>query len=341
MTNDQKITDIDIFIAVAGKTGAGKTTLAHKIIGEEYEAALDPNPTTQKCEILKSKVDKGRIRLNVIDNPGLLVGEEKEKLQKLFDYMYTCTKKKDKKSYLDLLLYCVPVTPASKFGDHNPKIMESIQTEFGKDIWKNCIIAFTFANFIVKKKTYEAYIKKYAQEFNDELLQKLGVQDIKVKTIFEIDDEQNLENVIIAVPVGDDDNDEVMPGYKSEKKWLDILHDKMTAKAKDNCKLELQQFWSIKFGPMSGAAVATGGTIGGIAGAAVGGAVGGGIKGLTIGSKCGLVVGPKGALVGAVTAGTVGAVLGAAVGVINPHYECCRKAVLIKDEKEEEGKKNK
>ena len=160
---------------------------------------------------------------------------------------------KKKKIFLHLLLYCVPVTLGSKFD--NPEIMKNLQSGFGKDIWKNCVIAFTFANEISQKyplEKYKDYLKEYAKNFKKEL-QKLEVKDMTVKTIFELQPKQNLENVIIAVPVGINDDDEVIP----DRKWLEILREIMIDKGKEECKLRLEKHWTY------GAAV--GGVVGAVA----------------------------------------------------------------------------
>ena len=116
----------EVVIAVAGKSGAGKTTLAYKILGRELEVEASPDPTTEKCDIM-SEI-KRDIKLTIIDNPGLMIGEEEKQLDKLYNYA------REEKQYFHLLLYCVPVTPAAKFEDHNPQIMKSLQSKFGKGI---------------------------------------------------------------------------------------------------------------------------------------------------------------------------------------------------------------
>ena len=52
----QKIKEITI--AIAGKSGAGKTSLANKILGRKIEIKISPDPTTEKCEIL-SDINEG------------------------------------------------------------------------------------------------------------------------------------------------------------------------------------------------------------------------------------------------------------------------------------------
>ena len=69
-----------------------------------------------------------------------------------------------------------------------------------------------------------------------------------VKTIFELQPKQNLENVIIAVPVGTKDDDEVIP----DRKWLEILREKMIDKSEE---IRLEKHWTY------------GAAVGGVAGA--------------------------------------------------------------------------
>ena len=190
-----------------------------------------------------------------------MIGEEEKQLDKLYNYA------REEKEFLHLLLYCVPVSPSAKFEDCNPQIMKSLQSKFGKGIWKNCIIAFTFANHARRgtDEQYKEYIQNYARKFNEELQKNLNVEDMRVKTIFELDQEQNLDNVIIAVPVGDKDDDEVIPGIQNGEKWLDILRVQMFEKAKEECKLKLQEYWIATVGGAVIGGVAMAGTMAGVA----------------------------------------------------------------------------
>ena len=71
----------EVIIAVAGKSGAGKTSLANKTLGRKIKIKISPDPTTEKCEILLD-INEG-IRLTIIDNPGLMTGKEQKRIQEL------------------------------------------------------------------------------------------------------------------------------------------------------------------------------------------------------------------------------------------------------------------
>ena len=55
----------EVIIAVAGKSGAGKTTLAYQIIGEKVEVEASPDPTTEKSKVMSGK--KEGLSLIVLD----------------------------------------------------------------------------------------------------------------------------------------------------------------------------------------------------------------------------------------------------------------------------------
>ena len=48
----------------------------------------------------------------------------------------------------DLLVYCMPVSQGTKFVHQNPKMMENLDSVFGKDIWKKCVVVATCSNLV-------------------------------------------------------------------------------------------------------------------------------------------------------------------------------------------------
>ena len=171
-------------IVVVGRSGAGKSTLIKKVLKLQDTSTLKATPDTEISE--KYTEMRHGINLTIVDTVGLSQ-DEKEKKQQIQDLSkYTSGK-------ADLVLFCIPVGPNTKFKTDNPQIMRTLQSSFGKDIWKHCLVVFTFSNQAwdhVESESdavtqYKKYIRAYTTEFIKEL-QKLDVPpDITVKTIFE------------------------------------------------------------------------------------------------------------------------------------------------------------
>lgn len=175
---------INIRIVLAGKSGAGKSTLESNLFDSEElnQIEMSPDQNTPKCKT--GEHSKHGITIKLTDTVGIQAGRGgKERLRKLSDHT---------KGEADLLVYCVPVDPSSKFNDANPAIMQLLQDAHGKDIWKQCIIVFTFSNYAWdrnRKKNskedalskYKRHINNYAAKVRDELAN-LNVCNVEVKT---------------------------------------------------------------------------------------------------------------------------------------------------------------
>lgn len=117
----------------------------------------------------------------------------------------------------DLLIYCVSVF---QFNKGNHVIMESLQENYGKDIWKRCKLIFTLSNcaqeFWLSKskneseayKRYQDHLNLYARLFEEEL-QKLDVDDVIVRTTF-ADESTQGKYKIQALLAGKDVSDQVV-----------------------------------------------------------------------------------------------------------------------------------
>ena len=282
----------NVTIAILGKSGAGKTTLIYNLLGKESEVEMSPDPSTDKfCSYTN---EAGNIK--VIDCPGLQSSNRMSDLKRLSWHL------RDK---ADLILLCISVGPGAKFDDGNLDIISCIQSAYGKEIWKHCIVVFTYSNVAWrrqrksktnedKEEKYKAHIQSYAGKFKNALkkintegikekmmnaLRRIEVENITVKTIFEYD---NLElargdlATLLAVPAGfgdDDDDDMVMPGFQeTNEDWKRILFDLMVIKCREEGQETLLKF---KYGAKATLLTAS---VGGLGGAlAVGAGVGAGI----------------------------------------------------------------
>ena len=317
----------NVTIAILGKSGAGKTTLIYNLLGEEYEEKMSPDPSTDKFH----SYTNGAGNIKIIDCPGLLSSNRMSDLKRLSWQL------RDK---ADLILLCIPVGPGAKFDDGNLDIISCIQNAYGKEIWKHCIVVFTFSNEALRrqkrsktnedpKETYKTHIQSYAGKFKNALkkintegimkkmmnaLIKIEVENITVKTIFEYDNLKSARDdlaTLLAVPAGfgnDSDDDMVMPGFQETKEgWKHILFDLMVIKCREEGQETLLKF---KYGAKATLLAASVGGLGGAlaVGAGVGaiGGLAGGPLGLAIGAGTGFV----GAGIGALAFGTAGAVMG-------------------------------
>ena len=288
----------EVNIVFVGKSGAGKSVLQNNILGIEGEVILSSRHITK--DLVTNSVGKHGVTINITDTIGLQ-GRKREcraKLKQLSNYM------KVVQGNVDLLVYCLPVDPSSKFNDAQPVIMESLQEAFGKDIWKKCIVVFTFSNQVLAmiadndKATamFKEHIKDYANQFEVKLTQ-LKVRNIHVKTVFDLPLEapQPGHTTIMCIPAGNKPTDEGLLNYQYEPlkikikdqvllrdidihTWCDVIFSEIITKCDDDLKKTLLQY---RYGLSKveiGAIV--GGTIGMVAfvpGAAVGAAVGAGI----------------------------------------------------------------
>ena len=308
-----------INIVFIGKIGAGMSTLKHNIVGEEadeeYEI-LSLDHVTDSYAIL----DKETVKID-ITRLKEAKRNTKKKLKQLGKY----------RGAIDLLVYCIPVDPSSKFSHSQPGIMKSLQDAFDDNIWKHCIIVFTFSNMAlshIKSKlrgdndrAIEIY-KKHINDYTDRVraeLTKLHVRQVSVKTVFDLPLEAPQpedHTTIMAIPAGDEPEDQVLPGIQYEfpyqdqedlpLKWTDVLFNEIVKLSKAEHKNSLLRYhYRARMKAKMKAKVAAG---------TLGGAVGGTAIGAAIGGTIGVTGGPVGVAVGAGVGSVTGMIIGIASG---------------------------
>ena len=291
----------DIFVVLAGKSGAGKSTLSNNLLKQDNaEIELSPNPITKEVKSEKREDSN----FNVVDTPGGI--PKRKHIQKTFD----------------LLVYCIPVAPGSKFRDANPAIMRSLQDAYGKKIWEHCVIVFTFSNLAwdrakkagpeVGRIKFKDYIEDYAREFENVLKTELKVKNVNVKTIFDrtANNDPNL-HTILALPAGDDPKDAVLPGIEPREEsegWVDEIFFEMLKACKEKKRFQLARF---RYGAVKARKVLKGlGIAATVSGASIGASVGAGV---VLGIVGGVAGGPIGAILGGAVGGAAGLII---VGIV-------------------------
>ena len=161
-------TDYSYTVLLAGRTGAGKSTLARNILGEGFHEIS----ASQTARVLRNTT-YGRT-IQVIDTIGLEDEKHTPKNKKVVKHLHS--------HKVDRFLYCLPVAPMDEFQRFNPCIMLFLQDELGKEIWENCTIILTFSNLAWNRylknhkgdtykatAEYKAHLRQYTDSFNEQL----------------------------------------------------------------------------------------------------------------------------------------------------------------------------
>ena len=294
----------EVNIVSVGKSGAGKSVLQNNILGTKREVILSSRHITK--DLATNSMEKHGVTISITDTIGLHGTKRdcRKKLKETSKYMKG-------QGNVDLLVYCISVSPSSKFEEAETAIMESLQDAFGKDIWKKCIVVFTFSNQVLATirediadndeatAMFKDHIKDYATRFEEKLTQ-LKVSNIHVKTVFDLPLEapQPDHTTIMAIPAGNKPTDEVLLDYQYGKlqieikgqvllqevsisNWCDVIFCEIITKCDDDLKKTLLQYRyglsKVEIGAIVGGTI---GVIGFVPGMAIGAAVGAGIGAL-------------------------------------------------------------
>ena len=190
------------------------------------------------------------------------------------------------------------------------------------------------------------------KKFDDELHKPEICVHKKVKTVFRVDP-QDTSEMIIAVPAGFDEEDEVLPGIElhpglasqitsnGSPSWVDILFAVITSKCPAKFQESILEF---RYGKevarkmMIGAGAGIGTGVGVAGGVVVGATLGG-----VLGAIPGIIAGPPGVVIGAAVGTTIGTFVGATVvgtgaGAVigykvSKHYEQKEKKKIDEEKK--------
>ena len=287
----------EMSIVFLGKTGAGKSTLMRTMFNLPESAELELSPGHITVKNVTSEQKEHGVIFNTIDTVGLGMSEIKDKKMK-----EERKKANEEIRSSDLIIYCIPVFFSSKF---DSKEIEKLDKNFGHDVWKKCIIAFTFSNEVldrIKRKhqpdkvlsSYKKYICDYATKV-EEKLSELKVRNISVKTVFDISSavlQPADHTTILAIPAGDDRADQVLLQEECKpfklvfkggeqpfdaKTWIDVLFIALLSKSDSKKFFLLRQYFGftgVQFGAIIGCMI---GAIAFPPGVLIGAAIGAGV----------------------------------------------------------------
>ena len=139
-----------ISILVTGKTGVGKSRLVNALVGKPVAIeGQAKNPCTYT--VTAFSIDIEGIEVRIWDSPGLQDGTSNDEL-----YLEDLTKKLHQG--MDVMIYCLKMGDR-RFHEDDKRAMRTLTRAFGKELWKNAVIALTFANKVKDpdKRDKEAY----------------------------------------------------------------------------------------------------------------------------------------------------------------------------------------
>ena len=176
-------------ILVTGKTSVGKSRLVNALVGKSV-AIEGQQKTPCTATVNKYSAVIHGIEVLVWDSPGLQDGTCNEEL-------YLEDMRKQLHKGLDVMIYCIKMDDKC-FHKADKNAILALTRKFGNDLWKNAVIALTFANKIEDPDggDEEAYFRRDFEFWRKEIF-KFFDSASELKTL-----DSATREIIPLVPVG-------------------------------------------------------------------------------------------------------------------------------------------
>ena len=139
-------------ILLVGRTGVGKSSIINSLSDKQVSPVGDYEPTTML--ITSFEVEAFNNKFTIIDTPGLCNDLEEKNNDKMYIELINA-----KITEIDCLLFVTPLYDTRITMDEK-RAIKLISDGFGKEIWDQAIIVFTFANSRRTDNYHEAYVAR-------------------------------------------------------------------------------------------------------------------------------------------------------------------------------------
>ena len=178
-----------VTLVIAGRSGSGKSTLLKNLLpGHSCQPLHSQESDTKHVQVFK--YDFVGVQLTIIDVPGLHSSDQNDVTE--------ITKELQSRTNgeADVLLYCASVSPSSRLGEEDGRIINLLKTVFGPSIWERAVLIFTFADYVMernkknpsKNPTVEHVMEDYARRF-EEILKMANIESFTVLPLLQEESE--------------------------------------------------------------------------------------------------------------------------------------------------------
>ena len=289
-------------ILCSGKARCGKSNALNNLFGLNFPSRYSSSSVTRNVDT--RRLANGNDTLIVVDTPGLRARDipTGQVVREIFSTI----------GGLDYaLIYCYSVNADNAICEDEMQIVKNLQKSLGKNVWEKCVVLLTFSDQLRSgecpekedREKYKDHLREHVRKFSEMLREQCGSHVPRVKTIFDVTEQENTAGIIVAIPVGrkqiiDQEEHLLIPDIQGGENW--------GKKAFDEILQKTTALLRRKFSAAQGGKAAGVGLGGGIAGAVAGGVIGGVAAGLPTG---GLGIVP-GVVIGAIAGGAAGGLAG-------------------------------
>ncbi len=269
-------------VVIAGLSRSGKSTALNNIFHTDFNNEYSSYSVTK--EVAMRRLLGVESDLILVDTPGFGATDIPiSKVRKEFLYSIG--------SLNFVLIYCYSVGPGNAQCDTHITLAKNLQKVLGKNIWEKCVVFFTFSDQIRSqicerledREAYKEIINTHASRLSKLFKDVCGKHVPEVKSVFQVDLNQETISEIVAVPVGlktskNKEKYELLPNIQGVN-WLTLAQTEVIRKAE---KMDRETYLHHVHVAPSKIGTTAGAVIGGVIGAAGGGVLGAATLGLAL-----------------------------------------------------------